>query len=265
MRPNPLSVQTTWHVASLALLIAASACGSDETDAALNDTAPTQRDSASITIIENRLPSWGDGTPWLVDSAPLMAPTYASSAVEFQHLLSVHRLADGSVVALDMTPPFVHALAPDGSLLWSAINRGEGPGEIRAPALITRIRGDTLVLEDADTPRSLLLAGDGTVLGLLPSRLIRLSDGDGERMLQPAVRLADGSLVGYTPIMRRVELAGDGIVSPRWPAYLMSRDGEQVTALGEWRFITTAQLAAPSVHVVFGSTAALAPTPDGFL
>lgn len=93
-----------------------------------------------------------------------------------------------------------------------------------------------------------------------------MPDADGvERLLQPAIRLADGSLVGYTPVMRRAELQGSGFVAPRWPTYLMTRDGKQVTALGEWHFVTTAQLMAPSVHVVFGATAALVPTDDGFL
>jgi hypothetical protein len=244
-------------------------CGDDGIRGIGDADGPARRDSASIAIVENSAARWGDDRRWTVDSVPIFAPAATPSGLHdagFQLLLNVHRLADGSVVVLDMAAPFVRAFAADGSPRWTAVGRGEGPGEVVAPALLSRIRGDSLVVEDARTTRSLLLGSDGGIVGALPGRLVRPPDGDGrERLLQPAIRLADGALVGYTPVMRRAELAGDGIAAPRWPAYVMSRDGEHVTALGEWRFVTTAQLAAPSVHVVFGATAALAPTPDGFL
>lgn len=260
------SIRTCSRLLAAAAVGSIVACG---TDAEVAAESVVRRDSGSVQIVENSSALWGEGARWSVDRTPIFALAAASDApdmYDFQRLLQVYRLADGSVVVLDMGEPFVRAFDAKGGLLWSAVRRGDGPGEIRDPALLSRIRGDSLVVEDSRTPRSLLLSPEGQVVGTLPSRLVPAPDGGaGDRMLYPAVRLQDGSLVAYTPVMRREQMQGVGMVVPKWPAYLMSRNGDSVSALGDWSLITAAQLSAPSVHIVFGARAALAQTPDGFL
>lgn len=242
------------------------ACGPD---ARVSTGDAVRRDSGSVHVVENGSALWGDDARWSVDRTPSFALAAADSASDmhdFQRLLQVYRLADGTVAVLDMGEPFVRAFDAKGGLLWSAGRRGDGPGEIRDPALLSRIRGDTLIVEDSRTPRSLLISPRGNLLGTLPSRLVAApGGGTGDRMLYPAVRLRDGSLLAYTPVMRREEMEGVGIVVPKWPVYLMSRSGDSVSALGDWPLITAAQLSAPSVHVVFGARAVLSQTPEGFL
>lgn len=155
------------------------------------------RDSGSVRIVESSAPAWGEDTRWFVDSAPMFVAVHSrrdASLTEFQHLLQVQRLGDGSIVVLDMAEPFVRAFGVDGELLWTAVSRGDGPAEIREPALLSRIRGDTLIVEDGQSPKSLMLSPQGRVVGALPSRLVVAPEGIGERLFYPAVRPGDGGL-----------------------------------------------------------------------
>ncbi len=238
------------------------------------DAAPAERsaarDSAGVRIVENRAPAWEGRTAWRVDSAPIFEiddATTPGDAADFQHVVGVLRLSDGSVVVLDRAEPFVRAFDATGALRWSAIGRGSGPGELEAPALLSRIRGDSIVVDDGATPRALLLSPAGEIAGDLPGRLVPAPGGvAGRRPLHPDARLADGALVGAAMVMPpRAELDGEGMVPVRWPAYVFARDGERTTELGALPRGMLAQSRAPSVHVLFGARATFAPRGDGFL
>ncbi|HEU4629351.1 MAG TPA: hypothetical protein VFS08_06375, partial [Gemmatimonadaceae bacterium] len=148
--------------AALALLALAAACTPADDETTIQTT--TRRDSAGVTVVENHAPRWGRSPRWTVDSVPLFAPSSADDAPApiFTRLLNVYRLADGTVVTLDGSAPFVRAFDASGRPRWSAVARGDGPGELRRPAVLSRIRGDSLVVDDGASPRALLLAPDGT-------------------------------------------------------------------------------------------------------
>jgi hypothetical protein len=251
---------------ALATLVALlPACGPAD-----GETAPltVRRDSGAVAIVENRAPAWGETSRWTVDSVPIFVPatTGASASAEFQWLLNVYRLSDGSVVTLDRAAPFVRAFDSSGAARWSAVAQGDGPGELRQPALLSRIHGDSLVVDDGASPRALLLAPDGTLSGTLPPRLVAADSAGAaqERPVAALLRVADGGALAFAATFAREEMEGTGIVTPRVPFYHLARDG-RATALGRWPYLTTAQRSAPSVHVLFGARAAFAAAADGFV
>jgi hypothetical protein len=227
-------------------------------------SAPSVTDSSGITIVANTVPRWA--TPSTVDTTPLfrLGPTTRGPEGAFKRVLSVVRLQTGHVVVLDAAPPFVRAFAPDGRLAWSAVARGQGPGEMQAPAGLSLIAGDSIIIDDGAGPRAVLLEPDGSLVGDLPARMTPADSGDG-RILSSLARLRDGSVVGYVPQLVPAEFQGAGLFHPRMPFFLLARDGKSVVDLGKLRLGTMAQLGAPTAHMIFASYAAVAPTTEGFL
>ena len=94
---------------------------------------PSVRDSAGISIVENRIPTWAAGEAWMVDAEPALSVGTLDGPPETQFFdLSAVRLrSDGSLVAAEEGGRRIRAFGPAGDFLWSQGRDGDGPGEYR--------------------------------------------------------------------------------------------------------------------------------------
>src|SRR5690606_4695970 len=144
MTALPVSLRRSRMSLLAVVLISSTACDT----AGGSSSTSVRRDSAGVTIVENTGPSWRAGEEWTVDTVPLLAVAPdAGQHAEFQGIMNVIRLDDGTVVANDRRGPFVRAFAPDGSVRWTAVREGDGPGELRSAGFIQRLAGDSISVE----------------------------------------------------------------------------------------------------------------------
>lgn len=143
------------HTFALGLL--ASACTADD----LPVQGPTVRDSAGVTIVENRN----------ADRQPVMLgePALRIGAVEgqpeylFDDVVGAARFDDGRIAVLDRGSAQLRFYDPEGRFISAFGGRGEGPTEFLAPAGPRRLDRDTLMLWDARRQRILVVAPDGSL------------------------------------------------------------------------------------------------------
>lgn len=125
--------------ASTALL---AACG-DRPGAAAS-AGNTERDSAGVAIVDNRVPEWRPGSEWRVDTMPLLTLGGGDdSTQQFRFIRKGFRLGNGRVV-----------LATDGSVRWydstgvflgDLVRVGQGPGELRESWTLERLPSDSML------------------------------------------------------------------------------------------------------------------------
>lgn len=246
---------------SISILAVLTACSNG---GHLTDTA-VRRDSAGITIVENSAPSWGEGSAWRVDTAPMLAiASDAGEGAEFQSIMSVVRLENGTTVATDTRPPFVRAFDTTGSLAWTAVREGGGPGELRTAGPLSRLRGDSLIL-DAFAPenRAVLLTADGEFAGDRPGFTPPAMENEPGTMRMPGImlRLTNGDAVAFLSRLRPGDLDLPGIRTADAAFYLLSR-GNPPRLIDRW---PTMLMGGGTFAILLGSRIALAPMPDGFV
>lgn len=247
-------------IALLLAILAACTDGGSRTDAAV------RRDSAGITIVENRAPAWQPGEEWQIDTVPLLAiDPGAGQGAEFQAITGVVRLSDGTTVALDWREPFVRAFRTNGEVAWTAVRQGDGPGELHNPSLLARIRGDSMIVEEGRSPRTALLTPDGSIAGDMPVFNPSTMESDGSRLVLPApvLRLHNGDGIAYLAIMLFSDFTGTGTYTSTGEFYLTSRDGGS-RAIGSWPVITRGR-GDHGPFAWFGSRMSIVATPDGFV
>ena len=142
----------------------------------------------------------------------------------FGRIAQVAIRRDGSLVVLDPSIPAVLLFGPDGRYRQSMARKGDGPGEVRAPAYVANIRGDSLVVFDAGHRRGLVydaalryvrtirfpphLAIRRLIYDSTADRLLASGFGPGEKFGVHALAL-DGTLLDrYVPTPSRPELLG---------------------------------------------------------
>ena len=67
---------------------------------------------------------------------------------QFYQIRGAVRLSTGVVVVLDGASRELRAFSPDGTHLWTAGGPGDGPGELRNPVHLEKLRGDILQVQD---------------------------------------------------------------------------------------------------------------------
>jgi hypothetical protein len=110
------------------------------------------RDSADITIIDNRDGAWADGEGWRVSAEPLVEIGAVSSenpALEFSRIHGVARLSDGRIVVLEGQDSEIRWFDAQGRHLLTRGGTGGGPGEFGRASAMFLLPGDTIVVEDA--------------------------------------------------------------------------------------------------------------------
>jgi len=124
---------------------------------------PSVRDSAGISIVENRIPTWAAGEAWMVDAEPALSVGTLDGPPETQFFdLSAVRLrSDGSLVAAEEGGRRILAFGPAGDFLWSQGRDGDGPGEYRRPRGLMVLPGDSILVYDLEHRRATVLTPGG--------------------------------------------------------------------------------------------------------
>jgi hypothetical protein len=145
------------------LTLAAIACtalysGCAEEPSARAVTA-TVRDSAGITIVENRIDTARARVGWALGEAPMLT-IGGLDVPESQQLFQVsgaRRLDDGRIAVVDGGSAEVRVYDARGALVHAHGRKGEGPGEYQGPRLAGVLGTDTLVVYDSRLRRVSLL------------------------------------------------------------------------------------------------------------
>ena len=145
---------------SSALVFAAACSGTAGGGAA----APTVRDSAGITIVENTGTAWAAGNGWVVADSPMVSIGGLEGEVnaDMSGIVGVVRFADGRIAVANGVGPDIRFFDASGAYLQTAGRKGSGPGEYQAMAGFFPFGGDSLIVADMMTRRMTVLtpAGD---------------------------------------------------------------------------------------------------------
>ncbi len=167
LNPSTPTRRSIMKAPSIGIVLLLSAC-------APGDAGPpitvTERDSAGIAIVENRIDTAGARTGWAIDPTPTLT-IGGLEAPETEQLFRVSggwRLADGRIVVADGGAAEIRVYGADGALVVAHGGKGEGPGEFQEPKLVGVLGGDSLVVYDRRLRRvSLVHAESGFVRSYL--------------------------------------------------------------------------------------------------
>lgn len=123
-------------------------------DGARGDAGATIRDSAGVTVVENRFDGspgeFGTGT-WRL--RPLLVLGDPRDGAPFGEIRSVDVAPDGSVWVLDRADGRVTVWSPSGRLVRSFGGRGSGPGEVVTPGYVRALADGGAVVGEVFPPR----------------------------------------------------------------------------------------------------------------
>ena len=184
-------------------------------------------DSAGIAIATALEPLWGPGEGWAVSTEPLVEIGAATGGREYllDNVVGAARLSNGDIVLGEWMSGELRRYDRNGTFMWRAAGRGEGPGEHALLRYVGALAGDSVVTWDSGLRRVQVFAPDGAVVRTMrvdapwPGFLPRMAFGVSGRDL--LITLADER--GGTP---------DGVV--RWPGLriaTVSLDDAAVTAV----------------------------------
>ncbi len=134
------------HCIGAALSVALASCGRK---AATGSTFMV-RDSAGVSIAENRGVAPPGGGGWAISAEPTLTigAVEGDDAYIFSRVWGATRLADGRIAVADNGVPDIRVFDPAGRHLRTFGARGDGPGEFNSPVLMGTLPGDTLVVVD---------------------------------------------------------------------------------------------------------------------
>lgn len=127
------------------------ACGAGATD----QPGSVTRDSAGVTIVENRLPAWGPGAEWRLSDEPVLriGVTDGDPAYQFFRVWNVRRTRDGGILVANDGTREIRLFDGDGRFQLSLGGPGDGPGEFRQLSAVEPLGGDTLLVFDVQLRR----------------------------------------------------------------------------------------------------------------
>ena len=151
------------HRLSIVTLLFVVACPGDRADrtdsaASAADAAAIVRDSAGITIVENRTVDPGGLPRWSVDTTPaLTIGTGAGDpAYELARIGGIERLPNGMIVVLNGPGEAAYEFRfydSTGKHVATHGRRGQGPGEYRWISFVGSVGGDTVIGVDFPNER----------------------------------------------------------------------------------------------------------------
>ena len=203
-----------------AAALVASACDTGETG-----PRATVRDSAGVTIVENRLPA--SALPWIVGEEPavVIGTAEGPEAEQLYLVRGVTRLSDGAIAVVNGGSNELRVYGPDGAYRGAVGSEGDGPGEFRSMQLAGRLPGDSLLLFDPRHARFSIVA-QGPVIAAsfaLDSQVARGS-------VDVLGVLADGRIVVAGPVDFG-EPADASVIEPPRPLVLLDKRGGLLTTL----------------------------------
>lgn len=150
-------------VAAAVTATAAYGCGSDEVGIPVG--AVSVRDSAGVRVVESTGSTWANGEAWEIDPEPTVqiGTVGGDDAYLFGFVTVARRLADGTILVVDLQAKTIRAYGPDGLHRSDWATEGEGPGEVRNPRDLIRLPGDSVAVGEFGGILS-VFGPDGTFL-----------------------------------------------------------------------------------------------------
>jgi len=127
------------------------------------------RDSAGVQIVESHRPAWGESSGWHIGSEPAfrLGVLEGESAFQFDGVMGVARLGDGTLVVADGGSQEVRFFDAAGNPTALAGGTGEGPGEFTGLSGLGAVPGGFVWAYDFSLRRITWLNGSGEVEGLV--------------------------------------------------------------------------------------------------
>lgn len=121
------------------------------------------RDSAGVTIVENALPLWPEGSGWRVADAPTLdiGVVDGEPAYQFFRVAGAERMADGRIAVANAGTSEVRFFDSEGRFLSATGGKGGGPGEFEGLGWLHSAPGDSLLAYDWLSRRVSVLAPSG--------------------------------------------------------------------------------------------------------
>jgi hypothetical protein len=125
------------------------------------------RDSAGVTIVENRGEVGSHGGGWKVSAEALLSigTFQGDSLYQLYQVQGARRLSGGGVAVANAGSGEIRVYDQRGVFVRNLGRRGEGPGEFQRPALAGALRGDTLVVADMQLRRLTLVHPEAGFVG----------------------------------------------------------------------------------------------------
>ena len=157
MKNNCLRNNVATPLACINTILLVGACGPSDSPAS---QAITHRDSAGITITENRLEQL-EATCQL-DSAPTVTIGTAEGGEAYQlhRVFGARRLSDGTIALVNEGSQQVRFYDQSGVFVGQVGRAGEGPGEFRSAFYLWVLPGDTILVGDYRPWRFLVFGPD---------------------------------------------------------------------------------------------------------
>ena len=169
-----------------ALLLAA--CGDRPPVVQEADTGPLIPDSASVRVMSDSVPAWGDTQPWTISARPTLE--LGTPGQTFVGVAPVLQLSDGRIVIADGSRQAVRYFGPDGELLPSAGGSGATDGQFHGLGWIGRAAGDTVVAYDFVVRRLTVFDSEGRMVHTVP-----LLSAEPDAPAVPLGTFTDGSIL----------------------------------------------------------------------
>lgn len=246
-----------------ALAVALAGCRKVEAGRA---AAPAVRDSAGVTIVENRAPAWGSTPGLRLDPRPLLdlGGVAGDSALDFSGVGGTVRLASGRIAVADGATGQIRIFDERGLLLRRLGGRGTGPGEFTALASLYRLPGDSIAAWDRGRAALTIFGPEGRV-----ARSVSLApDSGGAAALRPVGVLGGGEVLaaGSLPVVR--DGAAVGVRRDSVPYLAIAPDGRRRVVghfLGDELFVELRGQTVRAALLPFGRTTAAVVRGPGFV
>jgi hypothetical protein len=218
------SIPSIRRAAAVLCSVLLAACGRDGGG---GGAASATRDSAGVRIVENGRGAWTQANAWRIDEQPLVEiGTQRNVDFLLDKVRDAVRLGDGRIVIANGGSNELRFYDAQARHLATVGRKGGGPGEFERLALLRRLRGDSLLADDAQLGRASVFDPQGKFV-----RSVQLREGSG-----PAYRLADAFPDG-TLLLTRTEkrfntLPQGGITRDTFT--VLRRAGERVDSLATY-------------------------------
>ena len=122
-------------------------------------------DSAGIPITTALAALWGPGEGWTIRDEPLVEIGAVPGPEEYllNDVTGAVRMSDGGIVLGEWTSGELRRYDREGTFVWRAGGRGEGPGEHQWLTFLGRLPGDSVVTWDIALGRVQVFGPDGRV------------------------------------------------------------------------------------------------------
>jgi len=231
-----------------------------------DQTGPTVRDSAGVTIVENASPQWADGEGWTLSQEPILDLGVMDGDLEYQffEIAGAVRMPDGRLAVANSGSGEIRFYDANGRFLRASGGKESGPGEFEVLFFLRKTTGDSLIAYDWQNRRISVLTPQGDFTRSFEFTILTTAGGF-PVVMEP---FPDGDLLLATDMFATSGEAVSGAKRDSAIYYIISPEGETVETLGAYpggeSYETTDGENWVGGGLVFGKFGYAAVSGDGF-